>query len=202
MSEPSPPGRQNRLYYILVNWFEEQVRSGALRAGDRLPPERKLGERFGISRTAVREALRALAARGLVESHVGRGTFVRLPAIEHITEKLDLLHRSPNGEPGEALLHVLASLAHLAALRRTEEKLAELHAHVETAENGFGPFLCCLGEAASNPLMGTLAQALVRLQPHQEDVLRQLDLRSLVSCIAAQQADAARQAVLAKAPLA
>src|SRR5664279_4737185 len=52
------------------------VRSGTLRAGDRLPPERKLTEIFGISRPSLREALRALSTLGVIESRHGGGAFV------------------------------------------------------------------------------------------------------------------------------
>jgi GntR family transcriptional regulator len=57
----------------------ERIESGHLAAGERLPPERELAEWLGVSRMTVRQALASLAARGLVERGVGRGTFVRAP---------------------------------------------------------------------------------------------------------------------------
>ena len=57
----------------LAGWLAS---SGAV-AGDRLPPERDLCERLGISRGELRKALTALEAEGIVERHVGRGTFLR-----------------------------------------------------------------------------------------------------------------------------
>jgi GntR family transcriptional regulator len=54
----------------------ERIESGALAAGERLPPERILAEALAVSRMTVRQALASLAARGLVERGVGRGTFV------------------------------------------------------------------------------------------------------------------------------
>ena len=50
---------------------------GLLRAGDKLPPERELAARFGVSRATVRQALSALHSAGLVESLVGKGTYAR-----------------------------------------------------------------------------------------------------------------------------
>jgi DNA-binding GntR family transcriptional regulator len=55
----------------------ERIESGGLQAGERLPPERELARSLGGSRMTVRQALGALAERGLVERGVGRGTFVR-----------------------------------------------------------------------------------------------------------------------------
>jgi GntR family transcriptional regulator len=62
----------------------DRIDTGALRAGQRLPPERDLAEALSVSRMTVRQALASLAARGLVERGVGRGTFVReTPKLVH-----------------------------------------------------------------------------------------------------------------------
>jgi GntR family transcriptional regulator len=58
----------------------ERIESGGLSAGERLPPERALAQSLGVSRMTLRQALDALARRGLLERGVGRGTFVRAPA--------------------------------------------------------------------------------------------------------------------------
>ena len=55
----------------------ERIESGTLAPGEQLPPERELAESLSVSRMTVRQALASLAARGLVERGVGRGTFVR-----------------------------------------------------------------------------------------------------------------------------
>jgi GntR family transcriptional repressor for pyruvate dehydrogenase complex len=62
----------------VVRRFEAMIASGAVRPGDRLPPERELAEKFGVGRGTVREALRELAMLGLVESRHGAGTYVRM----------------------------------------------------------------------------------------------------------------------------
>lgn len=59
--------------------LRERIGSGRLVEGERLPSERELAEWLGVSRMTVRQALSSLAARGLVERGVGRGTFVRAP---------------------------------------------------------------------------------------------------------------------------
>ena len=53
------------------------IKNGAYKAGDRLPPERELAERMGISRPLVREALSALHLAGIIESRAGDGTYIR-----------------------------------------------------------------------------------------------------------------------------
>jgi len=62
--------------------------SGELKSGDRLPPERRLAEVFGVSRGSVREAIRALAEAGVLESRPGSGTYVVLGRQEELTASL------------------------------------------------------------------------------------------------------------------
>jgi DNA-binding transcriptional MocR family regulator len=64
------------LYEQLRAALEEAIKSGGLAAGERLPSERDLCARLALSRTTVVAAYRELESRGLVRSHVGRGTFV------------------------------------------------------------------------------------------------------------------------------
>jgi DNA-binding FadR family transcriptional regulator len=56
--------------------IKELISSGAFTAGDRLPTERELTRQFGVSRSSLREAVRALALVGVLESRVGDGTYV------------------------------------------------------------------------------------------------------------------------------
>jgi GntR family transcriptional regulator len=66
----------------------ERIESGGLEPGERLPPERSLAATLGVSRMTLRQALDALARRGLLERGVGRGTFVRAPArVEHSLDR-------------------------------------------------------------------------------------------------------------------
>jgi ABC-type glycerol-3-phosphate transport system substrate-binding protein/DNA-binding transcriptional regulator YhcF (GntR family) len=64
------------LYYQLKVYFKDQMESGLLHPGDRLPTEMDLCEQFGISRAPVRQALTDLAKEGYVYRRPGRGTFV------------------------------------------------------------------------------------------------------------------------------
>src|SRR5476651_2361958 len=67
------PVSRVRTYELVLQRIESQIVSGELRAGERLPPERELAELLGVSRPAVREALRVLEAQGAVRSQVGNG---------------------------------------------------------------------------------------------------------------------------------
>src|SRR4029453_963855 len=73
-----PLEREPRLYERLVDKILGLISSGAWKPGFRLPPERELSEGFGVSRTVVREAVKALEARGVLESMAGSGVSVRL----------------------------------------------------------------------------------------------------------------------------
>lgn len=67
------PIRQARTHELVLERIEEQVFSGQLHAGDRLPPERGLASALGVSRSAIREALRVLEAFGVLVAQTGRG---------------------------------------------------------------------------------------------------------------------------------
>ncbi|WP_326687486.1 GntR family transcriptional regulator [Streptomyces sp. NBC_01795] len=67
---------QARKHQRVARILGREIRGGALRAGSRLPGEHALTERFSVSRSTVREALRTLADEGLVRTHPGIGSFV------------------------------------------------------------------------------------------------------------------------------
>src|SRR5664279_923075 len=67
------PIARAKTYQLVLDRIEEQILTGELRVGDRLPPERDLASLLGVSRSAVREAIRALQAQGVLHSTVGNG---------------------------------------------------------------------------------------------------------------------------------
>src|SRR6201981_1473643 len=83
--------RTSRLYEQIVQQIEESVLKGALKPGDQLPAERELAQKFGVSRTAVREAVKALREKGLVEAYSGRGTFVTDGTTQAARQSFDLM---------------------------------------------------------------------------------------------------------------
>jgi len=76
MESPFTSVSVTRSYEHIVRQIHDAIRSGQLPRGVKLPTERMLGETFGVSRSVVREAVKVLAAQGIVESRQGSGTFV------------------------------------------------------------------------------------------------------------------------------
>ena len=71
----------------------ETILSQRLQVGDRLPSERELGEQFGVSRTVVREAVRALVAKGVIEVRSGSGLRVAAVDAAAVSESMSLYLR-------------------------------------------------------------------------------------------------------------
>lgn len=78
----------NPLYLQLKDTLEDQIRAGVYRRHMRLPSERELSEKFGVSRMTARNALLALAHDGTVYTRIGKGTFVAGPKIEQQLQSL------------------------------------------------------------------------------------------------------------------
>src|SRR5215831_2000709 len=122
--------RSSRLYEQIVQQVEESIHKGALKPGDQLPPERELAEQFGVSRTAVREAVKALREKGLVEAYPGRGTFITDGTSYSIRQSFDRMMRIGQPEASAYLVEVREILepeiAGLAAARADAEDLASM----------------------------------------------------------------------------
>lgn len=82
--------RQRRLSDQVADAIRDEILSRSLKPGDRLSSERILGEQFGVSRTVVREAIRALTAKGLVNSKNGSGLSVGTVDLADISESMRL----------------------------------------------------------------------------------------------------------------
>jgi GntR family transcriptional repressor for pyruvate dehydrogenase complex len=125
-----PLTRAPRLSDRVAETILDVILEQGLRPGDQLPSERELGEQFGVSRTVVREAVRGLAARGVVETHAGRGLSVAAVGLEDVATSMRLyLHGQdelPYQKVDEVRTLLEVSVAGLAALRGTEDQLATL----------------------------------------------------------------------------
>lgn len=167
----------SRLYEQIVRQIQESIHKGALKEGDRLPAERELAQQFGVSRTAVREAVKALIEKGLVEAHPGRGTFVIGGTSNPLQQTLDRVIRVSQPEGTATLAEVRAILepeiAALAAARATEEDLAAMREAISVMDESRQDadafieadldFHLALAEAAANPLILSLIDSIVGL---------------------------------------
>lgn len=117
----------DRLYQDLARNLTEELASGAYPVGARLPAERELAVKYGVSRPTVREAIIALEVQGLIEVRIGSGAYVRrLPGSE------DLPGFNVSAfELTEARLLFEGEAAALAATQITDEELAEIEGLVE-----------------------------------------------------------------------
>src|SRR5438270_4938012 len=122
--------RTSRLYEQIVQQIEESILKGALKPGDQLPAERELAQNCGVSRTAVREAVKALREKGLVEAYSGRGTFITNGTSQAIRQSLDLMVKIGQPEGSQYLAELRAILepeiAALAAARAQESDMATM----------------------------------------------------------------------------
>src|SRR5438270_10942104 len=94
------PIQSVRVFEQVAEQIEKRILVGELRSGDRLPTEREMAEQFHVSRTAVREAMKILAQKGLVDMRPGRGTIVIDGAHEALQGSLGLVMRLGWGEVG------------------------------------------------------------------------------------------------------
>lgn len=122
----------------LSEYLAEEILSGRLEAGARLPAERELVERFGLSRPTLREVLRSLHERGLVEIVPAQGTFVRNPSMADGARSLESYYRRSNATARElmdARLMLETHAVRLAASAATPVELKLLDTCMTNCEN-------------------------------------------------------------------
>jgi GntR family transcriptional regulator, transcriptional repressor for pyruvate dehydrogenase complex len=129
----APIERNIRLADRVAHALIDSIVSGRLAAGDKLPAERELCEQFGVSRPVVREAVRSLIAKGLLEDNPRRGHVVSALGQDTVTESLTLYLRGQRLDYGQ-LMEVRTVFevenAGRAAQRATPERLDALRAAV------------------------------------------------------------------------
>jgi GntR family transcriptional repressor for pyruvate dehydrogenase complex len=127
---------RDRLYTQVADQIEQLIADESLRPGDKLPGEREMAERMGVSRTVVREAIRVLGVRGLVHVKTGCGTFVQEPSAESAAASIGRLLKLRQGDTSFEHIHEVRSMievetAGLAAERATDKDLAHLESTIE-----------------------------------------------------------------------
>lgn len=187
---PNTPKKQyervtsGRLYEQIVIQIEGAVLSGELKAGDRLPSERELGEQFGVSRTAIREAVNALTQKGLVEVYPGRGTFITNGTSKAVRHSLGMMMQfgveKGTGNLVEIRELLEPEIAALAALRAKNEHTTLMQNAVDKMDDALNDaekfveadldFHLALAEATQNVLITTLLTPII-------DILREQRMR-------------------------
>jgi GntR family transcriptional repressor for pyruvate dehydrogenase complex len=212
--------KTSRLYEQIVQQVEESILKGQLKPGDQLPAERDLAQRFGVSRTAVREAVKALREKGLVEAYTGRGTFVTNGKSQAMRQSLDLIIKISQQEGSLHLAELRRILepeiAALAAPRIEEQLLSTMREAVAAMDRNVDEreayieadldFHLALAEAADNPLILALIDSIVGLLREQRSRIFEVDggpgrgqfhHKQILKAIERRDPDAAREAMRA-----
>lgn len=166
--------RESTLASRVIGQMEAMIADGSLREGSRLPAERDLARQFGVSRTVIREAVAALAAKELLQVEAGSGTTIRRPSLGAVSRCFGL-HLGAGGaldlrKAAETRRLLLTDVAALAADRHSDEDLERLAGILREAESERGipvvfarwmsAFHGALARAGVNEVAGTLVSVL------------------------------------------
>ncbi|MCI9067181.1 MAG: FadR family transcriptional regulator [Lachnospiraceae bacterium] len=121
--------RENgKTYEYLFNYFSEQILAGNLKLNDKLPTEREIAEKHGISRNSVRETMHMLEIMGLIECVQGSGNYIRCDPMSYMLRSANMIMALMETDPSE--IFYLRNGNEYAAV-----KLAVSHATKEELEN-------------------------------------------------------------------
>ncbi len=141
MNEPRklhlPRLQVHAAYELVWRELEKRIVDGTLRAGDRLPTEMELAERFGVNRSTVREGIRRLESEGLVRRAAGRRLVVSLPRRSDLaprTSRALILHQVTFRELWQVAMVMEPLAARLAADAATADDLAAMARNLEETE--------------------------------------------------------------------
>lgn len=163
------PVKKTRLYENIVKQLIDLINNGSLKPGDQLPPERELCLQLNVSRTAIREALRALEVMGFIDSRVGGGTFIRQITLDNVIDPFTVLLAQDKKlilELTEVRQLLEAEIVALATRRLNDKKKAEIQNALTLMENeiagggigiaGDDAFHEALANAAENTAMAKI----------------------------------------------
>ena len=180
-------GNRLTLSQRIERTIESAIREKKLEVGSRLPTEREMCESFGVSRTALREALRRLSARGLISIQKGSGMYVSELNIEDAIKTLNLyydmkFYKNLLAQIIEARSLFEPEIARMAALNRTEENIAELEENLVEFENSDpdntqkeadidNKFHLIVTKSASNPILQITMEPIYSLLPRMRNYI-------------------------------
>jgi len=123
---------------LIISQIRELIISGTIKPGDKLPPERKLAEHFGVSRGQVREAINKLQIYGIVTVQPQSGTTVNgigIVALEGLITDILKIEKSDFKSLVDTRVLLEKEAARLAAINRTEDDLVQLSKALDLYEN-------------------------------------------------------------------
>jgi GntR family transcriptional regulator, transcriptional repressor for pyruvate dehydrogenase complex len=212
--------RIRKAYEQVADQLLDMINSGALKPGDRLPSEAELAADFGVSRTTVREAMRILATRNLIQTRKGMagGHFIVEPTVGSISEFLVANYGLLTAANTVTLEHLLQAremiegpAAAIAARNRDDDDLARIRstlsddidaiADVEALQK-FRNFHLYLLEATKNhllvvaavPIFTVLQSTVVRRRPTKQVIAElERDHQNIYAAVEARDAEAAHR---------
>jgi GntR family transcriptional repressor for pyruvate dehydrogenase complex len=125
--------QHKRIYEEVVDIIVQRIRSGALKVGQKLPPERELAEEMRVSRTSLREALRSLESMGYIYSVTGGGNYVNSVSIENVLSPLSAMVAQDHKFAADIIdvrLHLEVHMASLAAKNATKQQIAQIYSSI------------------------------------------------------------------------
>jgi len=168
-----------RLFEEICDQVRSRLSQGRIRPGDKLPPERTLADQFGVSRAAVREALRALEVSGLIELRKGaKGGAFLLPESEPLTQSLEDmidLGRVSMRDFTEARILITEVVVRLACERGKKKDFEAIEKDIDRLESAVAAgqgrsdttyitnFYDLLAAATANQMLRFLTHAIARL---------------------------------------
>lgn len=167
--------KKRKLYEEVIIGIEEMLKSNNMQAGDRLQSEKELAVYFGVSKTAVREALSALQTAGLIEVKHGSGIFVRNVnekitnplTMRLLTDRENLLGileiRKGLETEGAFLAAQRANVADVAAIKARLLVMADAVERGENASQGDLQFHCALIKAIHNSAYVNVFDSIARV---------------------------------------
>ncbi|RID88401.1 FadR family transcriptional regulator [Peribacillus asahii] len=129
---------KKKAYQVIVDQINEYFLNGKLKPGDKLPTERELASRFNVSRTSVREALRKLEIKGIIEIKQGSGSFIKTSenlAVEEISSTIMNAEKKLIYEMLEFRRMLEVECASLASQRATSEDLNRIREALEMMDH-------------------------------------------------------------------
>ncbi len=213
--------QRDNLYKQVADRIQELIISESLRPGDKLPGERELAERMGVSRTVVREAIRVLSVRGLVKTKSGCGSYVRALEASDLSAPMALFFKLKSSQTllrdvYDVRRMIEVEVAGLAAARATEDDLEAIQETIDAmsaaAHNSEQfvqldlDFHMALAAAAHNDLLSMLLypitdlwQEVIRISYQIPDAVQDALLyhRNILERIRARDVDGAKRAMQA-----